>query len=949
MDKIRSEEKFNQPVRDVYPDECAGTIITLDDSKVGQFYGSSTTQAYRLKSELVGKCIEEVGMGKFQWKLFVVTGFGWIVDNFASQGIGSIQPPIKQEFSDIVQVSYSSVAYYIGLILGASFWGISSDLIGRRPAFNCTLLIASIFLCAAAGSMNFVAFSALWAVIGTAAGGNVPIDSMIFLEFVPGSHQYLLTALSAWWNLSQLIVSLVSWVFLANFNCPTDATPATCSRHENMGWRYIMLTLGGIAFVFTFIRIFVFKLPETPRYLLSQGRDQDAVDAVNYTARQNGMPEPLTIGMLREIDARLGIVSSEGGERIGYPLYFNFLPSYLETKFTQNSSLYLTYRNYCITSAVGTVGPLSAAIMINTRLGRRYMMGISAIVTAVFLFAYVAVDNSASSLAFSCITSLLANFEYAIMYAFTPESFPAPHRGTGTGTAAALLRLGGLVASLISSQTGFTSAPIYASAAMSYGIHPTANSTMAGISKVFTTVEVAQHNEVNSCWVVLHGKVYDVTNLLASHPGGAQAILRFGGRDATEDFDLIHPPETLQGLQSALVGLLESDGKVAPNPQETTRASNNVDVKKLLNLDEIEQAATKIVSKKAWAYYYSAADDKISKRFNTEAYRSILLRPRVFVDCRKCDLETNLLGYKVDLPLYVSPTAMARLGHPAGEAGIAEACRAFGALQIIANNSSISPEQVVANASPTQVFGWQLYVQLDRGASEAMLARVNKLDAIKFIVLTIDAPVSGNREDDERVNLQENTAGSVSLQLFAGTDPSLTWHETLEWLSRHTKKPIILKGLQTHEDVAIAVRYSPLVKAVVLSNHGGRSLDTAQPAVHTLLEVHKYCPHIFKKMEVWVDGGVRRGTDAVKALCLGAKAVGIGRPALWGLGAGGVQGVERTLQILSNEMKTCMRLLGATAINDLGPHYVNTSMIEQQIYRGPPNTGDDPLIFKGRL
>ncbi|OKO93965.1 hypothetical protein PENSUB_12244 [Penicillium subrubescens] len=151
---------------------------------------------------------------------------------------------------------------------------------------------------------------------------------------------------------------------------------------------------------------------------------------------------------------------------IGYPLYFNFLPSYLATKFTEDSSLYLTYRNYCITSAVGMVGPLSAAVAVNTRLGRRYMMGISAVVTAVFLFAYVGVNNSSASLAFSCVTSLLANFEYAVMYACTPESFPAPHRGTGTGTAAALLRLGGLLASLIASQTGFTSAPIYASAAL---------------------------------------------------------------------------------------------------------------------------------------------------------------------------------------------------------------------------------------------------------------------------------------------------------------------------------------------------------------------------------------------------------------------------------------------------------------------------------------------------
>ncbi|KAJ5672345.1 hypothetical protein N7507_001472 [Penicillium longicatenatum] len=510
MDKIHSEKK-SSPRPEDQSDEGTGKVIPLDDSEVEQFYGSSTTQSYRLKSELVGKCMEEIGMGRFQWKLFVITGFGWIVDNFASQGIGSVQPPIEQEFSDITKISYSSVAYYVGLIIGASFWGVSSDLIGRKPAFNCTLLIAGIFLCATAGATNFIAFSAFWAVIGTAAGGNVPVDSMIFLEFVPGSHQYLLTALSAWWNLGQLIVSLLAWVFLANFSCPTDATPAACSRSENMGWRYTMITLGGLSLAFTFIRMFLFKLPETPRYLLSQGRDQDAVDAVNYVAKQNGKPEPLTIGMLREIDARLGLIVNEEEVRtklsvkeivsenmeaftgkhyrglfatrklarqtiviwavwltvgIAYPLYFNFLPSYLATKFTSDSSLYLTYRNYCIESAVGIVGPLSAAISVNTRLGRRWMMGISAVVTAVFLFAYVGVSNPTSSLAFSCITVLLANFEYAIMYAFTPESFPAPHRGTGVGTAAALLRFGGLVASLISSQTGFTSAPIYASAAL---------------------------------------------------------------------------------------------------------------------------------------------------------------------------------------------------------------------------------------------------------------------------------------------------------------------------------------------------------------------------------------------------------------------------------------------------------------------------------------------------
>ncbi|CAG7923551.1 unnamed protein product [Penicillium olsonii] len=393
-----------------------------------------------------------------------------------------------------------------------------------------------------------------------------------------------------------------------------------------------------------------------------------------------------------------------------------------------------------------------------------------------------------------------------------------------------------------------------------------------------------------------------VTNFLEEHPGGSQAILRCAGRDATEDFDLIHPAETLKEIESSYLGVCEP--QKPKDPPSNLALEEKTDLNTLLNLEEIEEAATRVISKKAWAYYYSASDDKISKLQNTQAYRSVMLRPRIFVDCRACDLEMTILGHRVGLPLFVSPTAMARLGHSTGEAGIAQGCRPFNALQIIANNSSVSPEDVVAGATPGQIFGWQLYVQLNRKSSEDMLARVDRLDQIKFVVLTLDAPVSGKREDDERINIQVSSTGSVSAQLFAGTDPSLTWAETLKWLSKHTKKPVVLKGIQTHEDALLATQYAPFVKAIVLSNHGGRSLDTAPPAVHTLLEIQTYCPDVFKRVEVWVDGGIRRGTDVIKALCLGARCVGIGRPALWGLAVGGAEGVERTLKSKS-DLKVC--------------------------------------------
>lgn len=250
---------------------------------------------------------------------------------------------------------------------------------------------------------------------------------------------------------------------------------------------------------------------------------------------------------------------------------------------------------------------------------------------------------------------------------------------------------------------------------------------------------------------------------------------------------------------------------------------------------------------------------------------------------------------------------------PTGEAGIATACSRFRALQIISNNASMTPEQIVADATTGQVFGWQLYAQIDRKMSEDMLARINKLsEKIKFVCLTLDAPVPGKREDDERSKdvssdlpivsmLKSSTPntlgpGGIGAQLFGGTSPNLTWKETLPWLAKHTSLPIVLKGIQTHEDAYLASLYAPQIKGIIVSNHGGRAADTAPPAVHTLMEIRKYCPEVFQKIEVLVDGGIKRGTDVAKALCLGARAVGIGRAALWGLGAGGIAGVERTLE-----------------------------------------------------
>lgn len=485
---------------------------------------------------------------------------------------------------------------------------------------------------------------------------------------------------------------------------------------------------------------------------------------------------------------------------------------------------------------------------------------------------------------------------------------------------------------------------------------------------------VQQHNSSDSCWVILYGEVWDVTEFLPSHPGGSSIILKMAGTDCTDEYDPIHPPGTLEENLPGAKRLGAIDPTTLPRPVKPAKdigpeADQEVQIplENMLNLDELEAAATKKLSKKGWAYYFSAADDLASKYFNNTVYRQILLRPRVFVDCSRCDLSTTFLGHKLDIPIYVSPAAMARLAHPDGEWGIAQACKNYGTMQMISNNASMTPEQIVQDAGPNQVFGWQLYVQEERKRSEAMLARINKLDAIKFICLTLDAPVPGKREHDERSkNVVEDTdqaikdaggskltgGGGIGQSLFFGTDPTLTWKETLPWLKKHTNKPIILKGLQAHEDAFIAAQHSDQVKGIILSNHGGRALDTAPPAVHTLLEIRKYCPEVFNRIDVIVDGGIKRGTDVVKALALGAKAVGIGRGALFGLGAGGIEGVERTLEILKKETDTAMRLLGVERVADLGPQHINTRAVERDIYDGPSGldgAGNFGLWVKSKL
>lgn len=380
---------------------------------------------------------------------------------------------------------------------------------GRRIAFNVTLLITSVFGIASAYASTWGGVCLLYAAMGFGVGGNLPVDGALFLEFLPDASSSLLTLLSVWWPIGQLSSSLFAWFFIANW--PADK-----------GWRYFVITIGIITFVMFIIRFFVFHLFESPKYLLSRGRQAEAVAVVHGIAFRNNRKTWLTEEILDAVvdDSTLRLprrmsttniiknkLASFSGERIrplfkshklglatsliwfcwatigmGYPLFNAFLPQYLSHGGSggspdDNTSLASeltgeTYRNYAITSIVGVPGSLLAAYTVDMKspfLGRRGTLAISTLVSAVFLFLFVQLGTTpGAQLAFSCIEAFAQNIMYGVLYAFTPEIFPAPVRGAGTGVASFLNRATGLVAPILAATIpgdGATT-PIYLSAAL---------------------------------------------------------------------------------------------------------------------------------------------------------------------------------------------------------------------------------------------------------------------------------------------------------------------------------------------------------------------------------------------------------------------------------------------------------------------------------------------------
>jgi L-lactate dehydrogenase (cytochrome) len=303
-----------------------------------------------------------------------------------------------------------------------------------------------------------------------------------------------------------------------------------------------------------------------------------------------------------------------------------------------------------------------------------------------------------------------------------------------------------------------------------------------------------------------------------------------------------------------------------------------------------------------------------------------------------------MLGTKTDVPFYVTATALGKLGHPEGEVVLTRASKTHNVIQMIPTLASCAFDEIVDARQGDQVQWLQLYVNKDRAITEKIIRHAESRGC-KALFITVDAPQLGRREKDMRskfedqgTSVQQGTATDTSQgaarAISSFIDPALSWAD-IPWFQSVTKMPILLKGVQCVDDVLRAVDAG--VQGVVLSNHGGRQIDFAPSAVEVLAEA---MPVLRERgvdrarFEVFVDGGVRRATDILKAMCLGASGVGIGRPFLYAMSAYGQDGVERAMQLLKDEMEMNMRLIGCTSIADLHPGLVDTRALFSHV--APP-------------
>jgi len=377
-------------------------------------------------------------------------------------------------------------------------------------------------------------------------------------------------------------------------------------------------------------------------------------------------------------------------------------------------------------------------------------------------------------------------------------------------------------------------------------------------------------------------------------------------------------------------------------------------VKSCYNIEDFRILARRRLPRMIFDYLDGGSDDEVTLRANRTGFGKYQLMPRVLRDVENIDLATTVLGQEVDLPLLISPTGQTRMFHHNGEMAVARAAARAGTIYSLSSVSSMSIEDAAAAGSGPKWF--QIYVWRDRGVTKEFIARCRD-SGYHALCLTVDLATHGNRERDLRnglsfpatLNLKTvtdvlrhprwlyhyltgsrieiaNVVNSPRVQLPDGGnlmeyvasqfDPTVTW-EDAAWMIDQWGGPFLIKGITSPEDARRAVDIG--ASGIIISNHGGRQLDTSPPAIEVLPDIVKA---VAGRAEILIDGGVRRGTDVIKALALGAQAVMIGRPYLYALAAGGEAGVERMFDLFRAEITRDMALLGCPKISDITAEYI---------------------------
>jgi isopentenyl diphosphate isomerase/L-lactate dehydrogenase-like FMN-dependent dehydrogenase len=320
-----------------------------------------------------------------------------------------------------------------------------------------------------------------------------------------------------------------------------------------------------------------------------------------------------------------------------------------------------------------------------------------------------------------------------------------------------------------------------------------------------------------------------------------------------------------------------------------------------INVSEYEALARARVDAKHWDYFMGGSGDELTIRANRSAFAQLQLRPRMLVDVSNCDMQTTALGTSIRMPIMAAPTAFHIFAHPEAECATAQGVGQAGTLMVVSSVASRTIEDIAA--ASTGPLWFQLYVYHDDQITTNLVRRAEDA-GYRAIVLTVDVARFGRRERDVRNALVLPPAANFTVDDVTALKPSLTWKD-IAWLRSLTSLPILVKGVLTAEDALLSVEHG--VDGIIVSNHGGRQLDGVLASLEALPEVVEA---VDDRCEVYLDGGVRRGTDVIKALALGAHAIFIGRPVLWGLAVDGATGVRDVFELLRTELEFAMMLSG---------------------------------------